>query len=60
VPTDEVCTMEWRTLPAGQDATFEKRLPDNLPAGEYRYVTAVEIPLGSERVDIATAPFAVR
>jgi hypothetical protein len=60
VRTDEVCTMELRTLPPGQDATFEKRLPLNFPDGEYRYVTRVEIPIGSEQVNITSRPFQVR
>jgi hypothetical protein len=60
VRTGEVCTMELRSLPPGQDATFEKRLPLNLPDGEYRYVTRVEIPIGSEQVSITSRPFQFR
>ena len=60
VETGEMCTMELRSLPPGQDATFEKRLPDGLAAGRYRYVTSVEIPIGTEQVAVATAPFDVR
>src|SRR5688572_24596127 len=60
VETGEMCTMELRSLPPGQDATFEKRLPDGLAAGRYRYVTSVEIPMGTEQVLVVTAPFDVK
>lgn len=60
VPTDEVCTMELRTLNPGADATFEKRLPADLPPGEYRYVTGVESPLGTPQTRVATGAFEVR
>jgi hypothetical protein len=59
VPTDDVCTMQLLTLNAGHDATFEKRLPTLLPAGEYRYVTGIESPLGTPQVRVATDPFSV-
>ena len=57
VQTDEVCTMELRTLNPGADATFEKQLPASLPAGEYRYVTNVESPLGSSQTAVASNTF---
>lgn len=57
VDTGEMCTMELRTLNPGFDATFEKTLPATLPAGDYRYVTRVESPLGSSGVTLATASF---
>ena len=57
VPTDDVCTMELRTLNPGADATFEKKLPAGLPAGDYRYVTRVETPLGTSQTTVATNPF---
>ncbi|HEU4522186.1 MAG TPA: hypothetical protein VFT12_09300 [Thermoanaerobaculia bacterium] len=57
VPGDEICTMEIRTLNPGHDATFEKRLPAGLAAGEYRYVTNVESPLGTPQSAVATAAF---
>lgn len=59
VESGEVCTMQWMTLNPGHDATFEKRLPANLPSGQYRYVTSIERPLGSTRVLLATSPFTV-
>jgi hypothetical protein len=59
VRTDDVCTMEMRSLPAGQDATFEKRLPAALAAGEYRYLTSVEIPIGTSQAEVATPPFRI-
>lgn len=55
--TDDVCTMELRTLNPGADATYEKRLPANLPGGEYRYVTSVESPLGGSQVTLDSNTF---
>jgi hypothetical protein len=57
IPSDQVCTMQLNTLNPGADATFEKQLPASLPAGEYRYVTSIESPLGSTMTGIATSPF---
>lgn len=57
VRTDEVCTMELRTLQPGAAATFEKTLPPNLQPGTYRYVTSVEKPVGGARVVAATDSF---
>jgi len=57
VRTDEVCTMELRTLQPGAAATFEKTLPSNLQPGTYRYVTSVEKPVGGARVIAATDSF---
>ena len=59
VETDLVCTMQLLTLNPGADATFEMR-PGSLPAGEYRYVTRVESPLGTAGMLIATNTFVVR
>jgi hypothetical protein len=60
VATGEVCTMQLLTLNPGFDATFEKRLPAGLGAGEYRYVTSIENPLGTSQVGVTTDPFTVR
>ena len=57
VPTDEVCTMEIRSLASGQSATFEKTPPQNAGPGEYRYVTGVEVPLNGNRVSVESNPF---
>lgn len=59
VETDEVCTMELRTLNPGFDATFDKTLPPALPAGEYRYVTRVESPLGTPQRPVPSNSFRV-
>ena len=59
VPTDEVCTMEIRSLAPGQSATFEKTPPQNAGAGEYRYVTGVEVPLSGSRVTVESNPFSL-
>jgi hypothetical protein len=57
IATGEVCTMQLMTLNPGFDATFEKRLPENLADGEYRYVTSIENPLGAGSARVATDPF---
>lgn len=57
VPTDDICTMELRSLRPGADATFEKRLPARLASGEYRYVTRVESPAGTPPAVVTSAPF---
>jgi len=49
--------MELRTLPPGQDATYEKRLPAGVGSGTYRYVTSVETPLGSGMRRLASSTF---
>lgn len=59
VRTGEVCTMELRTLAPGDSATFDKRLPADLPAGDYRYLTSVESPLGTAQAGIASDSFPV-
>lgn len=43
VATDRVCTMELRTLTAGQVTTYPMEVPSDAEAGEFRYVTAVEL-----------------
>lgn len=59
VGTDEICTMEIRSLPAGQSATFDKTLPTGLQPGNYRYLTNVETPAGTPQAGIASNSFAV-
>jgi hypothetical protein len=43
VPTSDVCTRELRMLPPGAEARYQRQLPDALPAGEYRYLTTIEM-----------------
>ena len=57
--TTDACTMELRILNPGHDATFEKQLPGDLPAGEYRYVTSIESPLGTSQNGVTSNPFRV-
>ena len=57
VRTDEVCTMELRTLQPGASATFEKTLPSDLRPGEYRYVTNTDA--DGKRSVAASNPFRV-
>lgn len=47
VPSDIACTLELRTIGPGGSTTFTRRVPATLPAGEYRFVTQVESPLGT-------------
>lgn len=58
--TGDICTMQLLTLNPGADATFEKKLPGGLPAGEYRYLTSVESPVGTPQVGVASDAFSVR
>jgi hypothetical protein len=60
IRTDEVCTMELRILEPGRSATFDKTFPSGLSAGEYRYVTSVEDPLGGAQRTIASGSFGVQ
>lgn len=57
VQTGDICTMELRTLPPGDSATFEKTLPSDLAPGEYRYVTNVDA--DGTRSVAASNPFRV-
>jgi hypothetical protein len=57
VRTDEVCTMELRTLQPGASATIDKRWPSNAGAGEYRYRTRVELPHGGSGTEVVTSTF---
>lgn len=59
VPEDRVCTMELRLLEPGAEATFTVDLPAGLPAGEYRYLTNVEMSAGGERMAVWSEPFRV-
>lgn len=59
VATDDVCIMQLSSLQPGKSATFDKRLPAGLDAGEYRYIASVEAPMGSAQVQVATDPFRV-
>ena len=57
--SNDICTMQVNTLNPGFDATFEKR-PEDLRAGEYRFVTRVESPLGTAPQVVMTSTFTVR
>lgn len=59
VPSDRVCTMELRTLPAGEEARFTARLPAELAAGEYRYRATVYALDTEERRVVGTDPFSL-
>lgn len=43
VPSDRVCTMELRILPAGEIARYPYELPAGLGPGEYRFLANVEM-----------------
>jgi hypothetical protein len=57
VETGEICTMEIRQLQPGDSATFEKTLPPDLAAGEYRYTTNVYP--GAVTTAVTSNPFRV-
>lgn len=57
IQTDEVCTMELRTLQPGDSATFEKTLPSDLRPGEYRYMTNIDT--DGQRGVVTSNPFRV-
>lgn len=55
VPTGLICTMEIRTLAAGASDSFTHTLP--AAAGEYRFETRVEIPVGESATQVASNSF---
>jgi hypothetical protein len=55
----EVCTMELRTLSPESSSSFRHKLPSGLEPDEYRFRTTVEAPLGEDRVEVVSEPFAV-
>lgn len=57
--SDRVCTMELRTLPAGQQTTYTTALPDGLTPGVYRFHTTVELLDTRSRVAVRTEGFAI-
>lgn len=60
VPSDLVCTAELRILAAGDSATFTRQIASDLPAGDYRFVTQVESPLGGRGVRIVSNTITIR
>jgi hypothetical protein len=58
VTTQVVCTMELRVLQPDETAEFTHALPPDLPAGEYRYGTSIEMPLGGEFVELFSSSYA--
>ena len=60
VPTGVMCTMEIRTLAAGASDTFTHTLPSSATAGEYRYETRVEMPMGGPGTHVASNSFEVK
>lgn len=54
VPADRVCTMELRTLNAGDQTTYTTTLPAGAAAGDYRFATRVEIPLNGEQQTVTS------
>lgn len=59
VPTDVVCTMELRTLAAGQQTTWRTTLPATLESGQYRYTTNIEAMETGGRFSITSDSFRV-
>lgn len=60
VPSDRVCTMELRTLPAGETVRYPYEIPASTAAGEYRFVASVELMEGGGHQSLTTGPFTVR
>lgn len=60
VQSDRVCTMELRSLAAGQEARYELELDDDLPAGEYRFTTRFDAMAGGEGGVVQSGAFQVR
>jgi hypothetical protein len=59
-PSDRVCTMELRTLPAGETVRYPYDIPGSTAAGEYRFVASVELMEGGGRQSLTTGPFTIR
>lgn len=59
VDTDIICTMELRTLDAGEQARFRTALPMGLPAGRYRYTTSIEAMRTGGRYAISSSAFTI-
>lgn len=57
--SEEVCTAIQNGLEPGDQATYTKTLPADLPAGTYRYETDVTYRDTEEREPLATEPFSV-
>ena len=49
VPSDRICTMELRTLQAGSTTTYRTTLPPGTTAGDYRFITNVELMESGQR-----------
>lgn len=54
VRTDRVCTMELRTLEAGQSATYGYELPAGLEPGSYRFSSGVEWMAAGNRTNVTS------
>lgn len=59
VPSDRICTMELRTLPAGGEARYSLAVEPGLTAGDYRYRTDVERLDTGARESIASGAFRI-
>lgn len=59
VQTDRVCTMELRTLPAGESTRYSYDLPTDMGEGEYRFLATVELMDEGGRQTVWSEPFAV-
>lgn len=59
MPSDVACTMELRSLAAGQQTTYRTGLPATLESGRYRYVTSIEALDSGGRYAITSQSFRV-
>ena len=59
VPSDRICTMELRSLEAGQQTRYRSTLPDPLSPGDYRAFTTVELMGPGNRETVRSDTFRV-
>jgi len=60
VPTGRICTMELRTLEPGKTVNYPYKLPVNMTAGNYRFVTQVEWIASGRRSGVRSNGFEIR
>lgn len=54
-----VCTMEIRTLPAGEEASYRTRLPTTIEPGTYRFRTQIEWLWRRRHEPVSSRPFMI-
>lgn len=59
VASERVCTLELRTLEPGNEDDYTLTLPEDLAAGEYRFITSIERMATGDRVGLTSEPIQV-